>query len=264
VRFVRCNDVEDLKRKFDASVCGVAVEAVQGEGGINPVAREFIQAARVLTKQSGALLLSDEIQSGLGRTGRPFAYQHYRVKPDIVTVAKPLANGLPLGAILTTSEVATAFHPGMHGTTFGGGPLACAVAVAVLDTMEREDLLAHVNEVGDYFKRRLVELAARHECVRDVRGLGLMLGLELDDATRAKAVLQGLLERGIIINRTHDVVLRFLPPYIITRKHVDTVVDTLDELLASTAPSAKTGRKGGTPAASAAPAAAKSAPRRKS
>jgi acetylornithine aminotransferase/acetylornithine/N-succinyldiaminopimelate aminotransferase len=170
------------------------------------------------------------------------------VKPDIVTVAKPLANGLPLGAILTTNEVATAFHPGMHGTTFGGGPLACAVAVAVLDTMEREGLLAHVNDVGDYFKRRLVELAARHECVRDVRGLGLMLGLELDDAARAKAVLQGLLERGIIINRTHDVVLRFLPPFIITRKHVDTVVDALDELLAATA----------------APAAAKPASRRTS
>jgi acetylornithine aminotransferase/acetylornithine/N-succinyldiaminopimelate aminotransferase len=233
VRFVRFNDVSDLESKFDETVCAVAVEPLQGEGGINSLSPQFMAAARALTKKSGALLLCDEIQSGLGRTGVPFAFQRYRAKPDIVTVAKPLASGLPLGAILTTEAVSHAIHPGLHGTTFGGGPMACAVALAFLEILEDPQTLAHVNAIGDYFKRRLVELAARHECVRDVRGAGLMLGMELDSAERAKAALKGLLDRKIIANRTHEVVIRFLPPYIITSKHVDTVIAALDELLAA-------------------------------
>jgi len=232
VRFVRFNDVADLERKFDDTVCAIAVEPVQGEGGINALSPQFMAAARALTKKSGALLLCDEIQCGLGRTGLPFAFQRYRVKPDVVTVAKPLASGLPLGAILTTEAVSRAIHPGLHGTTFGGGPMACAVALAFLDVLENPETLAHVNAIGDYFKRRLVELAARHECVHEVRGVGLMLGMELDSAGRAKAAVKGLLDRGIIANRTHEVVLRFLPPYVITAKHVDTVIDALDEVLA--------------------------------
>ena len=236
VRFVRFNDVADLKRKFDPTVCAVALEPIQGEGGIRPLSQEFMNAARTLTKKASALLLCDEIQCGLGRTGSLFAFQRYGIKPDVVTVAKPLACGLPLGAILTTEAVSQAFHPGMHGTTFGGGPLACAVAVAFMDILAGEELLRNVNEVGEYFKRHLIELAAKHPCVRDVRGFGLMLGIELDSAERAKAVLTQLRERGIIINRTHEVVLRFLPPYIITRKHVDTVVKALDEMLALSPP----------------------------
>ena len=132
VSFVKFNDLDDLQRKFDASVCAVCIETIQGEGGICPVNREFLELASRLTKQSGALLVLDEIQCGLGRTGRHFAYQHYGVLPDVVTVAKPLACGLPLGAILTTERVASCMHPGMHGTTFGGGPLACAVAIEFL------------------------------------------------------------------------------------------------------------------------------------
>jgi acetylornithine aminotransferase/acetylornithine/N-succinyldiaminopimelate aminotransferase len=232
VRFVRFNDVEDLERKFDDTVCAVAVEPLQGEGGINSLSPQFMAAARALTKKSGALLLCDEIQCGLGRTGLPFAFQRYRAKPDIVTVAKPLASGLPLGAILTTEAVSRAIHPGLHGTTFGGGPMSCAVALAFLEILENPSTLAHVNAIGDYFKRRLVELAARHNCVRDVRGAGLMLGMELNSAEQAKAAVKGLLERNIIANRTHETVLRFLPPYIITQKHVDTVIAALDELLA--------------------------------
>jgi acetylornithine/N-succinyldiaminopimelate aminotransferase len=231
VRFVRFNDVADLKKKFDPTVCAIGLEPVHGEGGIHAVSPEFMKAARALTRSTGALLLCDEIQCGLGRTGRNFAFQHYGIKPDIVTVAKPLAAGLPLGAILTTEAVSKAFHPGMHGTTFGGGPLACAVAVAFLDTLKNENLLAHVNEIGTYFKAQLEALAGNHACVRQVRGIGLMLGVELDSADLAKAVVKQMLARGVILNRTHDVVLRFLPPYIIERRHVDHAVKVLDAVL---------------------------------
>jgi acetylornithine/N-succinyldiaminopimelate aminotransferase len=239
VGFVAFNDVQDLKRQFDGSVCAICLETIQGEGGIQPLTQEFLQTARDLTERTGALLVVDEIQCGLGRTGKYFAYQHYGVKPDIVTVAKPLAAGLPLGALLTTDRVAGAMHPGMHGTTFGGGPLACAVAIEFLRQLD--GLLPHIREVGTYFHQRLDDLKTRHSCVREVRGLGLMLGMELDSAEAAKAAVAQLLDRGILINRTHDKVLRFLPPYIIEKKHVDQVIRALDAALAS-APS-KPGRR---------------------
>jgi acetylornithine aminotransferase/acetylornithine/N-succinyldiaminopimelate aminotransferase len=237
VTFVKFNDVEDLKQKFDDDVCAVCIETIQGEGGIHPVSLEFLKTARELTKKSGALLLLDEIQCGLGRTGKMFAYQHYGVKPDVLTLAKPLAAGLPLGAILVTEEVAGAIHPGMHGTTFGGGPLACAVALAVLKAIEDEKILAHVKDVGGHFLRLLQQLDARHRCIVDVRGVGLMLGVELDSAELAKAAQKALFEQGIIINRTHETVLRFLPPYVVTKKQVETVVKALDEVLSSCASS---------------------------
>jgi acetylornithine/N-succinyldiaminopimelate aminotransferase len=233
VKFVRFNDVADLKKKFDDHVCAICLEAIQGEGGIHPVSSEFIKTARALTKKTGSLLLCDEIQAGLGRTGKYFAFQHYGVRPDVVTVAKPLAAGLPLGSILTTEAVSKAFHPGMHGTTFGGGPLACAVAIAFLDTLESDHLLAHVNEVGAYFKQQLEALAANHKCIRAVRGTGLMLGMELDSVETAKSALKQMLERGVMLNRTQDVVLRFLPPFIIEKKHVDLAVKALDAVLAA-------------------------------
>ncbi len=166
VEFVAFDDVEDLKAKFSEEVCGVLIEAIQGEGGIRPVSREFMAVARALTQSTGALLICDEIQAGLGRTGKWFAYQHYDVQPDVTTIAKPLAGGLPLGAMLCTEEAARAIHPGMHGTTFGGGPLACAVAVAVIDTIDHEGLLHHVTEVGTYFHGRLNELAGKHPACR--------------------------------------------------------------------------------------------------
>jgi acetylornithine aminotransferase/acetylornithine/N-succinyldiaminopimelate aminotransferase len=237
VTFVKFNDVEDLKAKFDEDVCAVCIETIQGEGGIQPVSKEFMKAARELTKKSGALLLLDEIQCGLGRTGKMFAYQHYGIKPDVTTLAKPLAAGLPLGAILVSEDVASSIHPGMHGTTFGGGPLACAVALEVLKVIEDDKVLAHVKEVGDYFMDLLRQLDARHGCILDVRGVGLMLGVELDSADLAKAVQKAMLDQKIIINRTHEAVLRFLPPFIITKKQVEIVVQTLDQVLSSCASS---------------------------
>jgi acetylornithine aminotransferase/acetylornithine/N-succinyldiaminopimelate aminotransferase len=240
VRFVRANDVRDLERKFDPTVCAVGLETVQGESGIKPITREFLQAARGLATRYGALLIIDEIQCGLGRTGRWFAYQHHGVMPDLLTVAKPLAAGLPLGALLTTDAVARSIKPGMHGTTFGGGPLACAVAIAVIDTIEREGLLEHVSEVGEYFRAQLELLQDRHASIREVRGCGLMLAAELDSADLAKAVHLGMLKRRVILNRTHDTVLRFLPPFILQHKHVDHAIDTLDAVMTSAEKSART------------------------
>ena len=229
VTFVKFNDLDDLQRKFDSTVCAVCIETIQGEGGICPVNREFLELASRLTKQSGALLIVDEIQCGLGRTGRHFAYQHYGVLPDVVTVAKPLACGLPLGAILTTERVASCIHPGMHGTTFGGGPLACAVAIEFLH--EEKKLLKHVRALGDYFHTALKALDKRHKSILDVRGAGLMQAMELDSSELAKAVAKQLLQEGIIINRTHETVLRFLPPYVMQKKHVDQLVKALDAAL---------------------------------
>jgi len=230
VEFVRFNDVADLRAKFTSDVCAILVESIQGEGGIRPLSREFFAAARELTKSTGALLIVDEIQAGLGRTGKWCGYQHYDILPDITTLAKPLAGGIPLGATLCTEEVARAIHPGMHGTTFGGGPLACAVAIAVIDTIDREGLLAHVTEVGDYFQAQLRGLAVKHDCIVDVRGKGLMLAAELDSADLGKLVVKEMLSRKILINCTSDTVLRFLPPYILEKQHVDQAIAALDAI----------------------------------
>lgn len=235
VRFVRFNDVQDLNDKFDGTVCAIGMETIQGEGGIQPVSPEFLSTARDLCGKQGALLLLDEIQCGLGRTGDYFAFHGYGVKPDIVTLAKPLAAGLPLGAILAREDVAKAFHPGMHGTTFGGGPLACAVALAFLNVLNNDGILAHVNQVGGYFEAQLNELKAKHDCIVGVRGKGLMLAAVLNSADVAKESVKRMLSRGVIINRTHETVLRFLPPYIVGKADIDEVIEKLDLTLSACA-----------------------------
>jgi acetylornithine/N-succinyldiaminopimelate aminotransferase len=237
VEFVRFNDVDNLRAKFSASpendICAICIEPVQGEGGIHPISREFFAMARELCDSTGALLLADEIQSGLGRTGKWFAYQHYGILPDVTTIAKPIANGIPMGAMLCTNNAALAFTPGMHGTTFGGGPLACAVAIAVIDTIKRENLLEHIHNVGEFFHEELSKLAARHDCIVDVRGIGLMLGAEFNSADLAKHVAAQLMERHIIVNRTSETVLRFLPPFILEHKHVEIAIKALDEIVSA-------------------------------
>ncbi len=239
VDFVRFNDVEDLRARFSAGsgtdVCAILIEPIQGEGGIHPVSPEFFAAARQLCDSTGALLIADEIQCGFGRTGKWFGFQHFDALPDVITIAKPLAGGLPIGAMLCTERAAAAITPGMHGTTFGGGPLACAVAIAVIDEMKRTHLLEHVTEVGTYFRAQLNGLASKHSCIREVRGLGLMIGVELDSAALAKTILTEMLDRQIILNRTSETVLRFLPPYILERSHVDIAVAALDDLLTQNA-----------------------------
>ncbi len=231
VEFVRFNDVADLRARFSNEVCAILVEAIQGEGGVRPLSQEFLSEARALASSTGALLIIDEIQAGMGRTGKWCAYQHYGIQPDVTTLAKPLAGGIPLGAVLCTEEAARAIHAGMHGTTFGGGPLACATAIAVIDAIESEGLLTHATEVGEYFMAQLRSLSAKHGTIVDVRGKGLMIGAELDSADLAKVIVAEMLRRHIVINCTSDTVLRFLPPYILERAHVNTAIAALDEVL---------------------------------
>jgi len=228
--FLKFNDVADLRAKFSNEVCAILLEAIQGEGGVRPLTQEFFAEARALADSTGALLIIDEIQAGMGRTGKWCAYQHFGIQPDITMLAKPLAGGIPMGATLCTNEVARAFHAGMHGTTFGGGPLACAVAIAVIDAIEKDHLLDHVIEVGDYFQAQLRSLAQRHSCIIDVRGKGLMIAAELNSADLAKHAVTAMLKRRVIINCTSDTALRFLPPYIFERAHVDTTIAALHEV----------------------------------
>jgi acetylornithine/N-succinyldiaminopimelate aminotransferase len=236
VEFVKLNDVADLKAKFSNDVCAILLEVIQGEGGIRPLSHEFVRTARELTHSTGALLIADEIQSGFGRTGKWFAYQHYSIQPDVTTLAKPLAGGLPLGAMLCTEDAAQAIHPGMHGTTFGGGALSCAVAVAVFNAIEKEHLLDHIHEVGSYFHQKLDQLQRKHSAIIEVRGLGLMLAAELETAELAKTVAAEMMKRRILINRTSETVLRFLPPYILGNEHVDEAIAALDEILTEHSP----------------------------
>jgi acetylornithine/N-succinyldiaminopimelate aminotransferase len=245
VHFVKFNDIADLERNFDDSVCAIGFEFVQGEGGIRPISKEFAEAAFRLSRKYNALLIADEIQSGLGRTGKWFAYQHFGIQPDMVTMAKPLAGGLPLGALLVSEKVAECIHPGMHGTTFGGGPLACAVALQVLTTMQKEKMLSHIQKTGRYMLDKLEELQQEYPAIKTLRGMGLMLGMELESAELAKSVHQQMLERGIIVNRTDETVIRFLPPYIIRKQHVDLVARELGRIFARTGVPAAAAAKGG-------------------
>jgi acetylornithine aminotransferase/acetylornithine/N-succinyldiaminopimelate aminotransferase len=240
VTFVPFNDIAALKAAFSNEVCGVCIEVLQGEGGINLASEEFLRAARELCDSTGALLMLDEIQSGMGRTGKWCAYQHFGIQPDVTTLAKPLAGGIPIGAMLCTEEAARAITPGMHGTTFGGNPLATAVAVAVIDEIKQSKLLAHVEETGTYFLSQSRSLAAKHKDIVAVRGLGLMIGVELSSEALAKSVFAGLTERHILLNRTHETVLRFLPPFIITKSQVDQLITALDAELTTHTSTSKT------------------------
>ncbi|MBI1750289.1 MAG: acetylornithine transaminase [Acidobacteria bacterium] len=231
--FVRFNDVADLEAKFDDTVCAIVLEPIQGEGGVFPVSEEFYSRARQLCTQRDAALIADEIQCGLGRTGRCFAYQKFGALPDIVVVAKPLAGGLPLGAILASEKFASAFAPGLHGTTFGGGPLVCAAALEFLTTVEREKLLVNVRARGEELRAGLEKLKAKFDFVKEVRGEGLIVGMEL--TIEGAAIAQEALKRGVIINCTHERTLRFLPPFIVTSKHVKEFLAALESVLASAA-----------------------------
>ena len=229
--FVRFNDVADLEAKFDDTVCGILLETVQGEGGIYPVSEEFWNRARALATQHGALLIADEIQCGLGRTGRYFAYQKFPSRPDIVLIAKPLAAGLPLGAILTTEAVASRVSSGMHGTTFGGGPMACAVALEFLKIVEDEKLLENIRARGAELRDGLGKLASQFNFIREIRGEGLMIGVEL--SVEGAPFVSEAMQRGLLINCTHDFTLRLLPPFIITRAQVREFLRIFELVLAT-------------------------------
>jgi len=235
--FVRFNDVADLEAKFDETVCAIVIEPIQGEGGVFLVSEAFWERARALATQHDAALIADEIQSGLGRTGRKFAYQKFSSLPDIITVAKPLAGGLPLGAFIANEEFASALTPGMHGSTFGGGPLVCAAALEFLTIVEDENLLANVRARGAELRAGLDKLAARFDFIREVRGEGLIVGIDL--AVEGAPFVQEALRQGLLINCTHDHILRLLPPFIIRARDVAEFLGKFETVLAREAKAAK-------------------------
>ena len=229
VQFVALNDVEGMKTAVDDDTCAIVLEPIQGEGGIRECSREFLQAAREAADRHNAALIFDEIQCGLGRTGTLFAFQHFGVTPDIVAVAKPLAAGIPLGAFLVREKFASALSAGKHGTTFGGGPLACRTALEFLSIIEDESLLERVRTVGAYLNSELKAIAAKSKVAREVRGVGMMQALEL--TIPARPLAERAMAEGVLLNSTQDTVLRFLPPYILEEKHVDKGMRVLTKLL---------------------------------
>lgn len=229
VTFVKQNDVEGLRAAVNDNTCAIVLEPIFGEGGIFECSVEFLEECRALADRHRAALIFDEIQCGLGRTGTIFAFQSFGVTPDIVAIAKPIAAGLPLGAFIAKEEFATAISPGQHGTTFGGGPLACRIALEFLSIVEDEKLLDNVNRVGAYLQDKLKDLATKRSVATGVRGRGFIQGIQLEIPARP-IVDEGLAE-GVLFNSTHDTVVRFLPPFLLEEKHVDKGIRVLKKLL---------------------------------
>lgn len=230
VTFVRQNDIEGLRAAVNDNTCAIVLEPIFGEGGIFECSVEFLRESRALADQHRAALIFDEIQCGLGRTGTLFAFQSFGVTPDIVAIAKPIAAGLPLGAFIAKEELATAISPGQHGTTFGGGPLACRIALEFLSIVEEEKLLENVNRVGAYLHQKLEGLVTKRSAATGVRGRGFIQGLQLE--IPARAIVDAGLAEGVLFNSTHDTVVRFLPPFMMEEKHIDKGIRVLKKLLA--------------------------------
>ena len=229
--YIDYNDIAALEAAISDKTCAVVLEPIQGEGGVNVPADDYLQKVRALCDKHGALLIFDEVQTGIGRTGKMFAYEHFGVKPDIVTLAKGLAGGVPIGAFLATDKVASTFHPGDHGSTFGGNPLACAASNAVLDTILEDNLLDNVKEVGAYLMDNIKSLGEKYPAIiRSVRGKGFMVGVEL--TREGRGIVEACLADKLIINCTAGNVLRLVPPLTIGRQQVDEMITILDAVLA--------------------------------
>ncbi|NOY68691.1 MAG: aspartate aminotransferase family protein [Deltaproteobacteria bacterium] len=229
--FVPFNDVDAVRQRLDDTICAVLIEPIQGEGGVRAPDPGYLESLRDLCDETGTILIFDEIQTGIGRTGKFFAYEHFNVTPDIMTLAKALGNGLPIGAMLATEKVASAFSPGAHASTFGGTPVITAAALEVVRLMEREQVVERCARIGAYFKSRLEWLAQRHEIIEDVRGMGLMLGMRL--SVPGASFVSACLEKGFIINCIQENILRFVPPLIITEEEIDSLIECLDGLFSN-------------------------------
>lgn len=227
--FVPFNDIDALKNKIKPFTCAVIIEPVQGEGGVRCPDAEYLKDVRRLCDKTGVLLIFDEIQTGIGRTGKLFAYEHFGVEPDIMTLAKALANGLPIGAMLAKEHIAAAFGPGSHASTFGGTPVITAASLEVVRTLVRERVIDHCLQIGAYFKERLLWLKDRHDSIMDVRGIGLLLGIKLK--TDGGPVVKKCVEKGFLINCIQGNILRFIPPLIIKKDEIDPLITCLDEIL---------------------------------
>ncbi|MBC2710027.1 MAG: acetylornithine transaminase [Desulfosarcina sp.] len=227
--FVPFNDIDALKSAIDDHTCAVILEPIQGEGGIRCPDPDFLQQVRQLCDQRGVLMILDEIQTGMGRTGKRFAHEHYGVTPDIMTLAKALANGLPIGAMLATEKVAASFGAGAHASTFGGSPLVAAAALETLKIMGEEKIVDRARETGNYFKDALNQLKRQHRCIVQVRGKGLLLGIQLNGP--ADELVPVFMEKGFLVNCVQGDTLRFVPPLIIQKNEIDALIQCLDDVL---------------------------------
>jgi predicted acetylornithine/succinylornithine family transaminase len=226
-KHVPFNDAEAVRRAIDSKTCAILVEPIQGEGGVSIPSEGYLKALRQICDENRILLILDEVQVGMGRTGKLFAYEHYGIEPDVLTLAKSLAGGVPIGALLIRKEVAEAFKPGDHASTFGGNPLATAAGVAALTALLEEGMLENCRNVGSYFLTRLGELKQKFSVIQDVRGKGLILGAELKK--EGAPIVKEMMEKGFLINCTMGNVLRFLPPLIVTKEDVDQLIKALEE-----------------------------------
>ena len=233
VSFANYNDLESVKKLATKDTCAVILETLQGEGGIYPATDEFIHGLRKFCDENDILLIFDEIQCGMGRTGKMFTYQHYGVKPDIMTSAKALGCGVPVGAFAATKEVADAMCPGDHGTTYGGNPLATAAVCKVFEIFEKDGILDHVNEIAPYLKDKLNSLKDKFpDKIKDVRGKGLMMGMELYGP--AGDVVSKLLKKGVILISAVTNIIRFVPPLVVEKEHIDVMCEKLEEVFSAT------------------------------
>jgi len=227
--YVPFNDIAALESAFSNEVAAVMVEPIQGEGGINIASKEYLQTIRRLCDENTALLIFDEVTTGIGRTGKWFAYQHFDVEPDIMTMAKALGGGVAIGAMMAREEVAASLVPGKHASTFGGNALVCAAAVAVIEAIEEENLLQNAAEMGQYIKDKLEQLKQKHSTINSVRGVGLMIGVQLTGP--GKEIVDKCMEKGLRINCTQGTVLRFMSPMIATKEQIDQAIEILDIVL---------------------------------
>ena len=231
--YVPFNDIAALESAFSDEVAAVLVEPIQGEGGINVATADYLQAIRRLCDEKGAVMILDEVQTGMGRTGKWFGYQHFDVEPDMITMAKALGGGVAIGAMMAKAEIAASLVPGKHASTFGGNCLACAAGIAVIEAIEEDRLLENAAHLGRYTKDRLEQLKGKHTIIDSVRGIGLMIGVQLTGP--GKEIVNQCLAKGLRINCTNETVLRFMPPMIATRSHIDQAIDILDGVLSASA-----------------------------
>ncbi|RLC22833.1 MAG: aspartate aminotransferase family protein [Deltaproteobacteria bacterium] len=229
--FVQFNDIEALQSKINPSTCAVLIEPIQGEGGVRCPAPEYLKRVRQICDETGTLLIFDEIQTGMGRTGKLFAYENFGIEPDVMTLAKALANGLPIGAMLAKEHIAEAFVPGSHASTFGGTPVVTAASLEVVKILIEENIIDNCRKIGEYFKQKLFRLKDRHESIIDVRGIGLLLAMKIK--VDGDKVVKACMDKGFLINCIQGNILRFIPPLIIGKKEIDSLTACLDELFDS-------------------------------
>ena len=230
VKFAEFNNLDSVKAQLTDKTCGIILEALQGEGGINRGTQEFMEGIRKLCDQEGILMICDEIQCGMGRTGEMFAWQSYGTKPDIMAMAKAIGSGLPVGAFAMTEAVAEySLEPGDHGTTYGGNPLACAAVAKTVEIFEREEIVSHVRETGAYLTERLGKLAAETDEILDCRGIGLIQGMKMKRPVGE--IIHAALEKGLLVISARDNVLRLVPPLIVEKEHIDEMIEKLKDLL---------------------------------